>query len=345
MAARAYGPNYIAIVVEQIRTRPEINLAGEDHERGRLVDAVACYLNGGTPDGPWGRKARQRGDAGSRNGDALTYRRSDGLFEIVDILKGLEENPPADRTAYADYTHKGTFADGQNGYWFPADAVEPPAPQSIAEARDYFFRVINREIGSPARDWEAVLSASGFPNGPGPMQRSDPKVRYGITQQIGAGGVRGRLFLPTGEPDALGYYTRPFDVLDGTAPDLRWAWKDLGGPPYVPVTGGGGTVPGGNQGGGGGSTAGLEQQLAEALRRIGQLEDGKTNLEGRLDAVERGKGEQDERVGRLEGKVDRLVVEPGETAETGFSYLRHKHGTKAQRVVDRDTLPKPKKEG
>jgi len=125
-----------------------------------------------------------------------------------------------------------------------ASPVNPPSNTPagcvnglLVDPKAYFFWLINRTEGAPATGWEAVLAASGMPDGPGPGQHSDPTKTYGIAQQIGGGGPRGRIFLPTDTPDPLGYYTHPIDVLkDGPTPgQLLWAWRDwLGGPPYAP---------------------------------------------------------------------------------------------------------------
>jgi hypothetical protein len=114
------------------------------------------------------------------------------------------------------------------------------APQTVDECRDYFYHLIDRATGQPAIDWEQVLTDCGIPGGHPPGVKANPAIHYGFTQQIGADGVRGRLFLPTNEPDALGYYTHPIDLLDTVNGQLYWAWKDLGGPPCAT---GGGTVP------------------------------------------------------------------------------------------------------
>jgi hypothetical protein len=78
--------------------------------------------------------------------------------------------------------------------------------------------------------------ASGIPEGLGPWQKPAPNAsHYGITQQSGAGGPRGRLFLPTETPDDLGYFTRPVDILeDAGGGRLTWTWREWSGPAYVP---------------------------------------------------------------------------------------------------------------
>ena len=129
-------------------------------------------------------------------------------------------------------------------------ATDPPGVVDgiLRDPQTWFFWLINRSIGQGAGDWVTVLTSSGIPAGYGPGVRPEPNGFYGVTQQAGAGGVRGRLFLPTAIPDGLGYYTHPVDILEGEAntPNLTWKWRELGGPPYAPVYEqgtGGGTEP------------------------------------------------------------------------------------------------------
>lgn len=96
----------------------------------------------------------------------------------------------------------------------PVDSPSSGGPQTADAYRDYFFDLIGKTIGEDASDWVAVLTGSGIPNGLAPGEvPMDGMPHWALTQQIGAGGVRGRLFLPTSEPDALGYFSRPVDVL------------------------------------------------------------------------------------------------------------------------------------
>ena len=147
----------------------------------------------------------------------------------------------------------------------------------LMDPKAYFFWLIQRAENMPADDWAEVLTTSGIPEGYPPGVTPQPNLVYGLTQQIGAGGVRGRLFLPTTTPDPLGYYAHPIDVLNGTDPNLTWAWKDAPGgphPPYVPVNmpgAGGGPGSGGPAEpppGGGGTTpppSGLTEQQVQAM--------------------------------------------------------------------------------
>ena len=110
----------------------------------------------------------------------------------------------------------------------------------------YVFYVLNRQVGQPAADWEAVLQASGIPGTSSVPGTVATETFFGITQWKGsAGNVRGRLSLPTATPDALGYLTRSVDILaDNPAwpvkcwEDARacvWAWREHpDAPAYAP---------------------------------------------------------------------------------------------------------------
>lgn len=105
----------------------------------------------------------------------------------------------------------------------------------LVDPKTYFFWLIGRNPGDIAGDFQFPLRVIGFPNGnpPGVRPTSGPP-NYGMTQQISGGTVyRGRLWLPTARPDALGYYAREVDLLEGNP--VRWAWKENNdGPPYDP---------------------------------------------------------------------------------------------------------------
>ena len=101
--------------------------------------------------------------------------------------------------------------------------------------KQYSLAVLGAVEGQPAPDWAAKLSASGFP-APQPNTPPNTKIHFGITQSIGAGGPRGRLWLPTAvaEIDENGnrWYTRTIDVVKHET--QTWMWLDRGGnPPLV----------------------------------------------------------------------------------------------------------------
>lgn len=103
----------------------------------------------------------------------------------------------------------------------------------LSDPESWFFNLIGRRKGDPASNWPTVLGASGIPLHPGTAGWKPPANAhaYGITQQATSGGeLRGRLHLPTEEPNEHGYYIYDVDVVEGG----KWAWIERGGPAYVP---------------------------------------------------------------------------------------------------------------
>jgi hypothetical protein len=106
----------------------------------------------------------------------------------------------------------------------------------LLDMRAYFFFIINRREGDPARhDWEDVMRRSGIPAGPVAGQRFPPNAPfYGLSQQISSSGdLRGRVFLPTETPNPFGYFIQDVDFLSDPS-GTRWAWSPHGSPPYAP---------------------------------------------------------------------------------------------------------------
>ena len=105
----------------------------------------------------------------------------------------------------------------------------------MVDMRAYFFNLINRTEGQPAGDWQAVMRASGIPAGPVAGQRFPPNApHYGLSQQIDSGGgLRGRVFLPTNNPNPFGYFIQDVDFLSDPS-GSRWAWRPHGTPAYAP---------------------------------------------------------------------------------------------------------------
>ena len=103
-------------------------------------------------------------------------------------------------------------------------------PQAYVEA------MVGMRVGDLQTDWEAKLAASGIPEGFGPHVRPNYAVHHGITQQIGVGGPRGVIYLPTADPDDLGFFTTQILVVDG--PDGTWQFLERfpNGPDYAPGT-------------------------------------------------------------------------------------------------------------
>ena len=97
----------------------------------------------------------------------------------------------------------------------------------------YFFFVINRKPGDRARDWFEVMANSGIPPGPPPGVDPGPE-HYGMTQQTGNSGPRGRVFLPALDSDALGYRVAAYDILENSPAGLVWTFKFFDGGGYAP---------------------------------------------------------------------------------------------------------------
>jgi hypothetical protein len=168
-------------------------------------------------------------------------------------------------------------------------------PQNEEEAKAWFFAGIGQQIGAPATNWEAIMTNCGLPPGYGPGIKPTAAMPYfAFTQQF-SGGPKGRIFLPSNQPDELGYYTRCIQYLDDAAqtystqaaaakkqgkkvelPDftklasqksagggLVWSWYWVAGNEYSPVQGADG-APGTGTGGGGG-VSGLSEQQVQAM--------------------------------------------------------------------------------
>lgn len=111
----------------------------------------------------------------------------------------------------------------------------------LIDPRGWFFQLISVYEGDPANDWQKRLKAlydKGMRKNPQPGERPTYDAYYGVTIMIdGGGNPRGRIWLPTQEPEANGYFTREVQVIaDGPTPGtLIWQWHELGGAPYVPL--------------------------------------------------------------------------------------------------------------
>jgi len=158
----------------------------------------------------------------------------------------------------------------------------------------YFFALIQRAVGQPADDYNAVLSASTIPAGLAPYVVPDASMpHHALTQQIGSDGrIAGRLFLPTGLPDELGYYSHPVSPLrDGPTPgSLVWEWRDLGGPPIVTPDAGTPPVP---------PSGGLTEEQVNAL-----IDDALVPVYAQLAALETAQAQPQ----RAHGPVDLPIV-------------------------------------
>lgn len=107
------APNQIAVVRSVMADHPEIDTTREA-TRGHILPHILRALGGA----PWGRKSRNAAGT-DLNTDAVTFRRTDGRFEIYDVIDGT--------TGKAAWDAYGPFAQGENGYWVAGvDAIDPP---------------------------------------------------------------------------------------------------------------------------------------------------------------------------------------------------------------------------
>lgn len=133
-------PFKIETVKRMLRLHPEVDIVNED-TRGKILD---YFCNAENPSGkkePWGRKARNK-DGSNKNTDGITYLLADNRFFIIDAIAGIDPLEPGeelnpDRSVYATWEVYGPFAQGENGYWAPAEPVnstpvppEKPVPPS-----------------------------------------------------------------------------------------------------------------------------------------------------------------------------------------------------------------------
>src|SRR4030095_13200570 len=89
----------------------------DEEARGEIIDITARRLNPGGGEKPWGRKARNNDPNNPNlNTDGMTFLRPDGLFEIIDVISGVDGS--------ATWDECGAFAPGENGYWWPPNPVE-----------------------------------------------------------------------------------------------------------------------------------------------------------------------------------------------------------------------------
>ena len=146
------APNRLADVAFVMHSHPEIDRMSEA-TRGTIVDLVAHQLNAGDPRKPWGRKSRDRKGT-DLNTDGLTFLRTDVLFEIIDIISGVDGS--------ATWDEAGVFGPGENGFWVPPRPDQPPVTpvdpgpslwdsmkklqQDLAEVQDKLAAVNQRNV-------------------------------------------------------------------------------------------------------------------------------------------------------------------------------------------------------
>lgn len=110
-----FAPNRIDAVREVINENPHIDRIA-DEVREEITVLTILKLGGF----PWGIKDRDSNPNNDNNSDdALAFRLQDGRFEIYDILSGTDGS--------AQWDYKGTFADGENGFF--REIREIPKPQ------------------------------------------------------------------------------------------------------------------------------------------------------------------------------------------------------------------------
>lgn len=109
------------VVRRVMAQHPEINTM-KDGERGQITSLVVQALGGF----PWGRKSKD-GSATNLSDDALCYRVGATSFEIYDIINGS--------TGRESWDYKGTFRDGENGFFYmlPATPIDPGGPVKPAD--------------------------------------------------------------------------------------------------------------------------------------------------------------------------------------------------------------------
>lgn len=286
------APNSIETVKKALRAYTTVDPLDEE-KRGVFVDIAAWNLNGGHNRGPWGRKSRGRpGSDGmpvNPNTDGLTFLRSDGDFEIYDVIAGGDPDPSnPDRGKFATWGENGPFGQGENGFW--AKCYAPPAARPedpgvfngiLRDPRKYFFFLINRVEGSNADDWESVLKDlqnRGMSINPASGQRPSCEDKFHAIKLMvadnGNGPARGRIWLPTeeGVQDGNGntWFTREVQVIKRVSSTSHvWDWHEIGGAQFVALVCGDNAGGGdGGDGGDGGNGGGEDEMKPEDVQRM-----------------------------------------------------------------------------
>jgi hypothetical protein len=131
------APNEEDEIARTMAEHPEIDTMDEE-ARGEIIQITAARLNGHR-DRPWGRKARTDNPADPQlNTDAITYKRPDGLFEIIDVISGVDGS--------ATWGECGAFADGENGYWYAVPGDQQGGGGSGLEALAQRLDVLELEV-------------------------------------------------------------------------------------------------------------------------------------------------------------------------------------------------------
>lgn len=148
------APNQIEAVRKAMREHPEINTKDET-QRGKILDYACAAL------GPsvWGRKSRNP-QGTDLNTDGLTFKRTDGLFEIYDVISGSDGS--------ATWDGFGPFKPGENGYWVPAlpvnqTPVPKPDPSPVVIDGDSLKAEIKALLYALARMEERIVALEQKP--------------------------------------------------------------------------------------------------------------------------------------------------------------------------------------
>lgn len=129
------APNLIETVKRMMRVHTDINLLDDD-DRAKILELV-IKAEGRKE---LGRKARNK-DGSNKNTDGLTWLRTDGKFEIYDVINGSDPNPDnPDRGKFATWdlglsptNDTGIWEQGENGYWAPGGDVANGVPVTPAK--------------------------------------------------------------------------------------------------------------------------------------------------------------------------------------------------------------------
>jgi hypothetical protein len=144
-------------VQKTIDEHPEIDTLNED-ERGAIIDITALRLNDGLYTGPWGRKARSSDPAAPNlNTDGLTYLRDDGLFEIYDVISGIDGS--------ATWEGYGPFAPGENGFWWPPQPYTGTTGPRGTAYPPYQQPLIDGRTGHVSKPWHLFFLKLGGSGG------------------------------------------------------------------------------------------------------------------------------------------------------------------------------------
>ena len=120
--------------------------------------------------------------------------------------------------------------------WAGPAYAQPGCIGGVIDYKTYVLsHLLNAFEGAPAVGWPEKLAASGLPV-PLPNTPTNLAIHHGITQSIGDGGPRARVWTPTVVPEidenGQRWYTHTIDIVNHDT--QTWMWLDRGGnPPLV----------------------------------------------------------------------------------------------------------------